>query len=202
VREDFGTIIQIGDILVSEDVVCEFFACDYPVCKGACCIIGDSGAPLEEDELDPLETAYPAFEHLMSQSGRTAAETSGFFALDRDGDLVTPCVPVTGECAYCHFRRSTSGEDGDDCLCAIEMAGCVKPRSCSLYPIRVTKLTGGGQALNLHRWSICKDAYEKGRREGIRVYQFLKGPLERVYGEEFYEALDAAAKHINSENRP
>jgi len=190
---DFGTIIQIGDILVSEDVVCEFFACDYPVCKGACCIIGDSGAPLEEDELEPLEASYPAFEALMTQSGRTAAESNGFFELDRDGDLVTPCVPVTGECAYCHFRRGT---DGDDCLCAIEMAGLTKPRSCSLYPIRVTKLTGGGLALNLHRWSICSCAFEKGKKEGIRAYQFLKAPLQKVFGEEFYEALDAAAKHI------
>jgi len=193
--EDFGTIVQIGDILVSEDVVCEYFACDYPVCKGACCIIGDSGAPLDETELEPLEAAYPHFCQLMTQSGRTAAEASGFFELDRDGDYVTPCVRVTGECAYCHFERA---QDGDNCLCAIEMAGQTKPASCSLYPIRITKLTGGGLALNLHRWSICKDAYLKGEREGIRVYQFLRGPLERYFGKEFYEALDAAARHIIS----
>ena len=98
-REDFGTIIQIGDVLVSEDVVCEYFACDYPVCKGACCIVGDSGAPLEEEEIPGLERDYPSFSALMSEAGRSAAEASGFFAVDRDGDLVTPLVPGTEECA-------------------------------------------------------------------------------------------------------
>jgi hypothetical protein len=93
-------------------------------------------------------------------------------------------------CAFCHF-----GEAGE-CLCAIEMAGCVKPVSCSLYPIRVTKLTGGGLALNVHHWDICKTAWEKGRREGIRVFQFLQKPLTDAYGEEFWEALSAAATHL------
>ena len=188
-REDFGTIIEIGDVLVSEDVVCEFFACDYPVCKGACCIVGDSGAPLEEDELPALERDYPSFCTLMSAAGRAAAEDSGFFAIDRDGDLVTPLVPGREECAYCHF-------EGDNCLCAIEKAGLVKPISCALYPIRVKKFKGGGMALNLHRWDICKCAFERGRREGIRVYQFLREPLIRRFGQDFYEALSAAAEHV------
>ena len=188
-REDFGTIIQIGDVLVSEDVVCEFFACDYPVCKGACCIVGDSGAPLEEEEIPALERDYPSFCSLMSDAGRTAAESSGFFAVDREGDLVTPLVPGTEECAYCRF-------EGDNCLCAIEKAGLTKPISCALYPIRVKKFKGGGMALNLHRWDICKCAFERGKREGIRVYQFLHEPLIRRFGPEFYEALSAAAEHV------
>lgn len=188
-REDFGTIIEIGDVLVSEDVVCEFFACDYPVCRGACCIAGDSGAPLEEDELPVLERDYPSFCAFMSAAGRAAAEESGFFAIDRDGDLVTPLVPGTEECAYCHWQ-------GDNCLCAIEKAGLVKPISCALYPIRVKKFKGGGMALNLHRWDICKCAFERGRREGIRVYQFLREPLIRRFGQDFYEALSAAAEHV------
>lgn len=188
-REDFGTIIQIGDVLVSEDVVCEFFACDYPVCKGACCIVGDSGAPLEEEEIPVLERDYPSFCSLMSDAGRTAAESSGFFAVDREGDLVTPLVPGTEECAYCRF-------EGDNCLCAIEKAGLTKPISCALYPIRVKKFKGGGMALNLHRWDICKCAFERGKREGIRVYQFLREPLIRRFGPEFYEALSAAAEHV------
>lgn len=186
----FGTIIQIGDILVSEDVVMEFFACDYAVCRGACCIEGDSGAPLDERELERLEQDYPAYSPLMSQAGRDAVSAKGFFEIDRDDDIVTPLVAGSCECAFCHF-----GEAGE-CLCAIEMAGRVKPASCSLYPIRVTRLTGGGLALNLHRWEICAPAFEKGRREGTRVYQFLKGPLTREYGEEFYAALEAAAKHL------
>ena len=193
----FGTIVQIGDILVSEDVVMEYFACDYEVCRGACCIAGDSGAPLEEREIEGLERDYPAYEGFMTPQGRSAVDAKGFFEVDRDNDIVTPLMAPEGErtqdlpCAFCHF--GAAGE----CLCAIEMAGKVKPASCSLYPIRVTKLTGGGLALNVHHWDICKPAFEKGKREGIRVYQFLKNPLTKSFGEDFYEALCAAATHLN-----
>ena len=191
-NDRFGTIVQIGDILVSEDVISEYFACDYERCKGRCCIEGDSGAPLDEAEIDGLERDYPQFCSLMSEGGKQAVLREGFFSVDRDGDLVTPLVEGSCECAYSHFT-----EDGS-CLCAIECCRLRKPLSCSLYPIRVTPLTGGGKALNLHRWDICADAFAKGRREGIRVYQFLHKPLVQAFGQEFYEALCAAAGHINS----
>ena len=194
-KNRFGTIIQIGDILVSEDVVMEYFACDYAVCRGACCIAGDSGAPLDESELEGLERDYSAYCGHMTPEGRAAVDAKGFFEVDRDDDIVTPLMPPQEgsqdcPCAFCHF-----GPAGE-CLCAIEMAGRTKPASCSLYPIRVTKLTGGGLALNVHHWDICKPAFEKGTREGVRVFQFLKNPLTRSFGEDFYEALDAAAKHL------
>ena len=182
----FGTIIQIGDILVSEDVVTEYFACD-------------SGAPLEESELEPLEENYPIYSKLMRPQGRTQIDKEGFFSIDRDGDIVTPVVDQTEECAYTTF------DEAGNCFCSIErcffQGECKfrKPQSCWLYPIRVTKLTGGGQALNLHRWGICKDAYEKGRREGIRVYQFLRDPLISVFGQDFYDTLSYAAKKILDE---
>ena len=191
-NDRFGTIVQIGDILVSEDVISEYFACDYERCKGRCCIEGDSGAPLDEAEIDGLERDYPQFCSLMSEGGKQAVLREGFFSVDRDGDLVTPLVEGSCEGAYSHFT-----EDGS-CLCAIECCKLRKPLSCSLYPIRVTPLTGGGKALNLHRWDICADAFAKGRREGIRVYQFLHKPLVQAFGQEFYEALCAAAGHINS----
>ena len=191
-NDRFGTIVQIGDILVSEDVISEYFACDYERCKGRCCIEGDSGAPLDEAEIDGLERDYPQFCSLMSEGGKQAVLREGFFSVDRDGDLVTPLVEGSCECAYSHFT-----EDGS-CLCAIECCKLRKPLSCSLYPIRVTPLTGGGKALNLHRWDICADAFAKGRREGIRVYQFLHKPLVQAFGQEFYEALCAAAGHIDS----
>ena len=192
----FGTIIEIGDILVSEDVILEYFACDYPVCKGACCIIGDSGAPLKEEELESLEANYEAYAPLMRPEGRAAVEAKGFFEIDRDGDIVTPLVPGSEECAFCHFAQDGS------CLCAIErqfdrgLSKFRKPISCSLYPVRVVDLGGGRLGLNLHRWHICKDAFEKGRREGIRVYEFLRGPLTEAFGQEFYSALEAAAKML------
>lgn len=195
----FGTIVEIGDVLVSEEVILEYFACDYAVCKGKCCIEGDSGAPLEESELDLLERDYDAYSPDMSQQGRDRVDKIGFFEIDIQEDIVTPVVPGSQECAYTHF------DSEGNCLCAIEKCffegKCAfhKPQSCRLYPIRVTKLTGGGQALNLHRWDICKDAFEKGKRENIRVYEFLKAPLTDIYGEEFYEALCAAAKLVIKE---
>ncbi len=194
-----GTLIEIGNILVSEDVVLEHFACDYPLCKGCCCIVGDSGAPLQERELEPLEANYPSFAPLMRPQGRAAVEAKGFFEIDRDGDLVTPLVSGGEECAYCHFDR-----DGN-CFCAIERQYCQglssfrKPISCSLYPIRVVALGGERLGLNLHRWSICRDAYAKGKKEGIRVYEFLREPLTEAFGEEFYSALSAAAKMLIAE---
>ncbi len=194
----FGTIVEIGDILVSEDVILEYFACDYAACKGACCIVGESGAPLKEEELEPLEAAYDAFSPLMTDKGRAAVAVKGFFEIDRDGDLVTPLVEGGEECAFCHF-----GADGA-CMCSIErqfekgLCRFRKPISCSLYPIRVAQLGGGRIGLNLHRWDICRAAYEKGRREGIRVYQFLRGPLTEAYGVDFYEALEAAANLVIS----
>ena len=178
----FGTIIEIGDVLVSEDVILEYFACDYPVCKGCCCIIGDSGAPLKEEELEPLEANYEIYSPLMTEKGRAAVDAK--------------VVPGSEECAYCHFEADGS------CFCAIERQFCKglgtfrNPISCSLYPIRVVDLGGGRVGLNLHRWHICKDAYEKGRREGIRVYEFLRGPLTDAFGEEFYSALSEAAKML------
>ena len=193
---EFGTLIEIGDILVSEEVVTEFFACDYAKCRGCCCIIGEAGAPLKEEELEQLEAAYPVYSPLMRSEGRRTIEEKGFFEVDRDGDLVTPVVPGSEECAYCHF------DEAGNCFCAIERQFCRgllrwrKPVSCSLYPIRVVELGGGRMGLNLHRWAICADAYEKGRREGIRVYEFLRGPLTETFGEEFYSALSAAAKMV------
>ena len=193
---DFGTIVQIGDILVSEDVVLEYFSCDYAKCRGRCCIEGDCGAPLEEYEPELIEREYDTFSPLMQESGRKTVGEKGFFELDFEGDIVTPVIPGRQDCAYTHWDES------GNCLCAIEKCffegGCTfrKPRSCRLYPIRVTRLSSGGLALNLHRWDICKDAFEKGRREGTRVYQFLRGPLEDLFGEEFYRDLCAAAEYV------
>lgn len=185
---EFGNIIQIGDVLISEDVVTEWFCCDYEACKGQCCISGDSGAPMHDWEEKSLCEQYPAYQNLMLAEGRQAVAEQGFAVIGASGRLSTPLVPCSEICAYSHFTQDGS------LLCAIEMAGGVKPQSCSLYPIRVTKLTGGGQALNVHSWSICQCAREKGRREGVRVYQFLKGPLTKIYGGAFYKELCAAAE--------
>ena len=186
------SIIQIGDILVSSEVLTEYFCCDYDSCRGACCIIGDSGAPLLESELEPLEREYPHYEAWMSVEGRQKVEADGFFEVDADGDQVTPLLHGSEECAFTRF-------EGENCLCAIERAHCAgrcafaKPISCRLYPIRASVLRNGLSALNLHRWEICRCAFEKGAKEGIRVFEFLRGPLTDAYGEAFYDELCSVA---------
>ncbi len=188
-------IIQIGDYLVSSELITEFFACDYEVCKGACCVEGDSGAPLEEAELEEIERNYDIFSPLMSQAGRDAVTRSGFFEVDEDGSLVTPLVSAGAECAYTCF-------EGGKCLCAMERKWFEgegtfrKPASCHLYPIRVSDLGNGKRAVNLHRWDICKCAFEKGRRENIRVYEFLDEPIRLYFGSEFHTALKLCAERL------
>ena len=192
------TIIQIDDWLVSSEILTEYFACDYEKCKGCCCIIGDSGAPLEECEAGAIEKNYPVFSPLMRQEGRDKVKQSGFFEIDVDGDMVTPLVPGSEECAYAHF------DDNGNCFCSMEKCWFQgkgdfrKPVSCWLYPIRITVLRSGLRALNLHRWDICKDAFIKGRKEKVRVFEFLREPIERYFGEDFYSALSEASRMLNA----
>ena len=191
-----GTIIEIDDCLVSEEILTEYFACDYEKCKGCCCVIGDSGAPMEESEPEAIEKNYPIFSPIMTEEGRKAVADKGFFEIDMDGDMVTPLVPGSEECAYTIFD-----EEGN-CFCSMERCWFQgkgdfrKPISCWLYPIRITTLRNGMRALNLHRWHICQDAFAKGQKENIRVYEFLREPIERYFGEDFYAALSEAAKML------
>ena len=134
----------------------------------------------------------------MSDEGRAAVASKGFFEIDRDGDMVTPLVPGSEECAYTLF------DEQGNCFCSMERCWFKgegdfrKPISCWLYPIRITELSNGTRALNLHRWHICQDAFAKGKNEKVRVYQFLREPIERYFGEDFYAALDEAAKMLNA----
>ena len=197
---DVPSIIQIGDILVSSEVLTAYFCCDYAVCRGACCIIGDSGAPVSEEETGLLERHYPQYESWMSSAGREKIAETGFFEVDTDGDLVTPLLHGSEECAYTCFEEA-------GCFCAIERAHCagrcsfVKPISCRLYPIRATVLRNGMTALNLHHWDICRCAFEKGKKEKVPVYQFLREPLIAAYGANFYSELESLSKIICADSR-
>ena len=189
------TIIQIDNFLISPDIVSERFVCDLEKCHGACCIIGDSGAPLSEGECLILEKEITAISRFIRPEGVSALDRQGAYIKDSDGDLVTPLVNGE-ECAYTVF------DDKNNCLCGIEFAHragkspLFKPDSCWLYPIRVSYLSNGLTALNLHRWHICRDAFAKGKREDIPVYKFLKEPIIRTFGEELYEQLEAIAKQM------
>jgi len=192
---DSAPVIAIGDVLVSSAIITENFCCDYLKCHGVCCIIGDSGAPLEKHECDLLTGEYAVFSKFLRPEGIRSIKEQGPFIFDRDGDMVTPLID-NEECAYTQF------DEHDNCFCGIEMAhragkcSMRKPISCWLYPIRVSKLSNGMTALNLHEWHICIDAFVKGKKDGVPVYEFLKEPLIFAFGEDFYKQLEIAAKKL------
>ena len=190
-------MIQIDDKLISEDLFSEEFVCNLAKCKGICCVEGDAGAPLDEDETHILDEIYPKIKPYLRPEGIQAIEEQGTYTLDFEGDLVTPLVN-NAECAYVIF-----GEKGYT-KCAIEKAyedGVIdwqKPISCHLYPIRITEYSNFS-AINYHEWDICSDACTLGKELGVKVYQFLKKPLIRKYGEEFYQTLSEAAEEWEKE---
>ncbi len=190
-----SSIIEIDNVLVSSAILTESFVCDYAKCHGVCCVIGDSGAPLEENECSLLESEKGKIFKYLRPEGILSIKEQGPFVRDTDGDLVTPLVNGE-ECAYALF------DENNNCFCGIEVAHdkgdseLKKPVSCWLYPIRVSKLSNGMTALNLHEWHICLDAFAKGKKEGIPVYQFLREPLIFAFGKEFYEKLEYAHKEL------
>ena len=182
----------IGNTLVSLDLVERFFVCDLSVCKGQCCIDGDAGAPLLEEEKREIDKNIEKIIPLLSPAGKKAIEEEGTSYYDSDGDLVTTLIEGCN-CAY-----SIYSEDGV-CLCALEKGfrdnklPYLKPSSCYLYPVRLKKV-GDMTAVNFHKWKICTCAEKKGKKLGIRAYQFLKIPLIKKFGQEWYDELDKTAQ--------
>ena len=188
-------IIEIDDILVSSDIFTEEFCCDLDACKGICCVEGDAGAPVTLDEIGGIEDALDTVWDDMSASAQAVVDKQGVAYTDRDGDLVTSIVGGK-DCVFTCY-------EGDCCLCALERAyrsgktGFCKPISCALYPIREKRLDNGMIALNYNRWDVCRDAVKKRRELHLPVYKFLKEPLIRRFGAEFYEKLCEAGKQIS-----
>lgn len=190
-------MIQIEDVVVSFDVIREKFLCDLDVCKGICCIEGDAGAPVELDEVAELEAVLPAVWNELSPAAREVIERQGVVYADRDGELVTSIVDGKNCVFTCHDERGC-------CYCAIEKAcrkgrvGFYKPVSCHLYPIRVGDY-GPYKALNYHRWDVCRAAVLRGEKEDVPVYRFLKEPLIRRFGTEWYHQLEIAADELKKQ---
>ena len=183
-------ILEVDNVLVAGAILEEEFVCNLKACKGACCVEGDAGAPLEEEELETLEAIYEDVKPYMRPEGIAAVEEQGLFTVDQDNEYVTPLVEGK-ECAFVAFDVDGTAK------CSIEQAhkdGKVdfkKPISCHLYPIRVSKLSVG-DAVNYNRWHICSDACSLGRELNVKVYQFLKEPLIRKYGKDWFEQLEIA----------
>ena len=191
-------MLQVGDVVVSFDVLKEKFLCDLSACHGACCIEGDAGAPLELDEVAQIEEVLPLIWDELSPEAREIIDKQGVAYVDREGDLVTSIVGGK-DCVFtCYDGRGC-------CYCAIERAfregktKFMKPVSCHLYPIRV-KDFGTFKGVNYNRWDVCKAAVLLGQKEDLPVYKFLREPLIRKFGAEWYAELETAVEELKKQN--
>jgi Protein of unknown function (DUF3109) len=181
-------MILVENTVISDDVAEKFFVCNLEKCKGACCVEGDLGAPLEESELPILDEIYEQVKPYLSEKGIKAIEKQGKYIKDWEGEFSTTTIDDK-ECAYAIYDQKGILK------CAIEQAYLdkkitwKKPISCHLYPIRITKYDDY-EAINYDRWHICSDACDLGDKLGVPVYQFLKEPLIRKYGEKWYKELE------------
>ena len=187
-------MLQIDDTIISFDLLDEKFVCDLASCKGECCIEGDEGAPLEEDELDRIQDLLPVIWDDLTDKAKEVIEKQGFFYIDRTGEPVTSIVNGA-ECVF------TYTDDSGVCKCAIEKAyregktDFYKPISCHLYPVRLQKYEGF-TAVNYHRWGICDCARALGGGLNVPVYRFLKEPLIRRFGADWFNQLEIADKEL------
>lgn len=196
-REVLPPIFEIGGVLISSDILTERFCCDYEKCKGICCVEGDAGAPVKMEEVASLEEALDTVWPELPASSQSVIDRQGVVYTDKEGDLVTSIVRGR-ECVF-------AKEENGCWLCMLEKVArqkavansqFIKPISCALYPIREKTFNNGLVGLNYNRWEVCRDAVVKGKAMDVRVYQFLKEPLIRRFGEAWYEELCAVANQL------
>ncbi len=194
-------MIQIQDTILSHDIFEEHFICDLCKCKGQCCVEGESGAPITLEERARIQSILPEILDDLSPAAREVIDEQGISYVDHDGELVTSLVKGR-ECVFAYYDKHGI------CKCAIDTAyreGRIpvqKPISCHLYPIRLNEYDQF-TAVNYHRWSVCQPAVKKGRAEGLPLFRFLKEPLIRKFGEEWYrEVCEAADMLKNSTDHP
>lgn len=195
-------MIVIDDKIISDDIIQRDFVCNLSACKGACCVEGEGGAPLEEHELSILDDIYEDVKPFLTPEGIAAIEAQGKYVpfeaeyhdMSNATGFETPLVEG-GKCAYLNFDEKGIAK------CQIENAweqGIVefqKPISCHLYPIRIKKYENY-DAVNYFKWDICSPACTLGKELQVPVYKFLKEPLVRKYGNAFYEQLCELAKSL------
>ena len=196
-KERILPILQVGDVLLSPEILTERFCCDYEKCRGICCVEGNAGAPVTLEEIGEIEDVLDDVWPDLSAQAQSVIDRQGVAYNDPEGDLVTSIVGGK-DCVFTCY-------DGGNCLCALERAfrqgrtHFCKPISCSLYPIRAKRFGDGSVGLNYHRWAICRDAVRKGEEFDIPVYKFLREPLIRCFGEAWYKELEALADELRSQ---
>ena len=191
-------MIQIQDTIVSEEILERKFVCNLNACKGACCVQGDAGAPLEQEELEELENVFESVKPYLSEKSIAALEED-LYTVDADGDYVTQLVDGK-ECAFVFFDEQNITK------CSIEQAyidgktSFKKPISCHLFPVRLSKIADY-TAVNYAYWDICDDACKLGEELGVKTYQFLKEPLIRRFGEEWFNELILVDEALEKEKK-
>jgi hypothetical protein len=184
-------MFQLGKTIVSEDIIEKEFVCNLTTCKGKCCVDGEAGAPLEEQELQILMDAYPKIKPFLREEGIKAIENQGLF-ITNEGEYETTLINEK-ECAYVIFDKNNIAK------CGIEEAynqGIIdwkKPISCHLYPVRIMNYSEFF-AVNYHKWPICDDACTLGVELKVPVYKFVKEALIRKFGEDWYVELEKVAE--------
>jgi len=189
-------MIAIDNILISDSLVQQHFVCNLNACKGACCVEGESGAPLEFEETEALEKIYPQIKNYLTEEGRKTIEEKGLYTKDKKGVYKTPLMK-DGACAYVRYENGIA-------RCGIQTAyhegkfNFIKPVSCHLYPVRITKNRLHKENVNYEEWEICNPACALGKSLKMPLYKFVKDALIRKFGERFYWALEKAAEIHNS----
>ena len=207
-------ILQVGDVLLSSDILTEEFCCDLDICHGACCIEGDAGAPVTLEEVMQIEEALDTVWDDLSPAAQAIIDQQGVAYTDEEGDLVTSIVDGK-DCVFTCYEDLPKGETKEasgtssptprpikNCLCSLERScragktNFMKPVSCALYPIREKRFRDGTVGLNYHRWEVCRCGRDKGRQLHLPLYQFLREPLIRRFGLQWYDELCALAHEL------
>jgi hypothetical protein len=189
-------IIEIGETLVSDEIFTKKFICDLNKCKGACCIEGDRGAPISLAEIETIDSNIEKIIPFMTERGLKLLQEEGFHEGTEIDDPATTCLD-SGECVFVYKENNILG-------CAIEKAHLVgeidfyKPISCHLYPIRLGKV-GSKETINYHEWSICSDACKFGKTMNIPMFKFLKTPLVRNYGDDWFKELELVYEEYSNQ---
>ncbi len=191
-------IIQIDDKLISSDLLEESFVCDLNACKGACCVEGDSGAPLLTEELENLEANFDSIKDFLREDGLKAIEKQGLYIKDEDDEWVTP-LKDGQECAYTLFDEKGVAQCGIEGAWKAGKSNFQKPVSCHLYPVRVKRYEEI-TALNYEQWNICSPACSLGKELKVPVFRFVKDALVRRFGKDFYSSLESTSIEWNKVN--
>lgn len=197
-KREIPPILQVGDVLLSSDILTQCFCCDLEACHGECCVEGDAGAPVTIEEIAEIENCLDEVWGDLSASAQAVIDKQGVAYADADGDMVTSIVGGR-DCVFTCYENGV-------CLCALEKAfregrtSFCKPISCALYPIREKTFKGGLVGLNYHQWSVCKMAVERGKQLSLPVYRFLKAPLIQRFGEAWYQELEEVASNLKLED--